>query len=231
MAAKYPSHTHILEGDLCWNFGEGRQDLYFRHPSLVIDTLSASQIDREVSDRKLVRLEDCSELVEDDVFLIIELKIGVGDKTKALKKAVDFLQQNFRDRFWIDGFSLPLLATIKKIDPSICVTLHTEFVVNGFVLVGAPEWPPLRVRRIANLNGIDGIAIRWRLGRSFMQQACESVILAGKVLIMSRLENLERFRCSRDWKSRAGYVKWNFDELVRLQDGLVKGEPSPAHLP
>ncbi len=57
-AIAFPEVTHIFEGDVCWHVGEGRSDLYFRHPRRIFDSLSARAID--TAGPGLIRVEEKS---------------------------------------------------------------------------------------------------------------------------------------------------------------------------
>lgn len=220
LVASFPERTHILEGDLCWDFSEGNQLLYFRHPSYVFDTLADHEIRAKLLKKDLVGIEHLVELETSTAYLVIELKVGRGDWKKALQYLIDFLQKHFTEKYWIDGFSLPLLHEVKRISPGSPVTLHTECVLSGRVLIGAPEFPPIRIRRLDELDWIEGIAIRRRGSFNFMSKACSDVLAAKKVLILSRLHTLEQFAASRRWGATAGYMHWDFKELLEFNDSL-----------
>lgn len=221
----FPERTHIFEGDICWDFSGSNELFYFRHPSYVFDVLSPAQIRNGLERRELVGLHHLDEIKPTNAFLVVELKVGKGkdgrsDWERALFKLVEHLEQNFSGRYWIDSFSLPMLQYVKKVSPKTTVTLHTECVYRGHVLIGAPEFPPFRVRNLINLQGVDGIAIRRRGTESFMATACANVHESGKVLVLSRLHNLREFECSKIWKAAAGYMHWKFSELVELNDSI-----------
>lgn len=225
---EFGDRTHILEGDLCWDFSADLELFYFRHPSYVIDTLSPSEVERLTRSGDLVTLDDLEEARDTSVFFVIELKVGRGDVKKALEVLIARLESKWSGRYWIDGFSLPMLEHIKAINPATTVTLHTELVANGRVLVGAPEWPPVRLRRLDRLPAIDGIAIRRRGTEAFMARACQHVHDAGKVLVLSRLHTLREFECSKVWGAKAGYMHWPFGELASINDKIdarIAGQP------
>ena len=219
-ARAWPHLTHVVEGDICWHFRDGREDLYFRHPSLFFDTLGPRKIDRRLADRKLVRLEDTKALLPDDVLLIVELKVGRGDRQAAFGKMLGYLETHFPGRYWIDGFSLKLLREIQAIRGATPVTLHTEYLRRGRALLLAPEWPLVRLPRVADIRDIDGIAIRWHASRSAMGRGAARVTAAGHRLILSRLHDLGRFEASRRWGAAAGYVYGDFAELNAVHEKL-----------
>jgi Uma2 family endonuclease len=216
----HPTRSHILEGDLCWDFTPGNEELYFRHPSFVFDTLGPDQIRQERQRKALVSLEDLTDLRDGKAFLVVELKVGRGNTKAALRKLIDYLEQNFPERYWIDGFSLKLLEYIKTVSSGTAVTLHTECVYRQQVLVASPQWPPPKLQNMSALRAIDGIAIRRRGSESFMARACADVHAAGKTLLLSRLHTLRHFECSKVWGAKGGYMHWDFAELVRFNDDI-----------
>ncbi len=220
LARRHPARTHIFEGDLCWDMSAGRERLYFRHPSYVIDTLAPDILDREIAEGRVLTLEDARAAGEAGGYLVIELKVGRGDWKRALERALTFLETSVRGRYWIDGFSLRMLEHVKTINRSTSVTLHTELVAGGTAFVGAPEWPPLRLRGLDGLGAVDGIAIRRHGSEAFMAKACAAVHAAGKALVVSRLHTLRHFACSKAWGAKAGYMHWDFDELLAYNDAL-----------
>lgn len=220
-AAAFPERCHVVEGDVCWNFEGGRQDLYFRHPHRVIDTLSAAEIDAGRKARSLVMLEDMLALKGTGVFFVIELKVGRGDCARAMERLVAFLRQHFDGRFWIDGFSLRLLGHIKRHGPDVPTTLHTECVWRGRVFAGAPEWPPLRIRRLDSIKVADGISIRWRIGAGFMARAVASVQRLGKPVFVSRIHDLSQYRATREWNVNGGYIHFDFAALMTFDATLA----------
>ncbi len=222
LAKKYPQVSHVFEGDICWNFEDGREDLYFRHPSFIIDTLSSDQIDKAVSSNKLVTISTLEELSKEDVFLIIEFKLGRGDKYKAIDKIIEILEEHFSGRYWMDGFSLTLLEYVNKKKPDIPLTLHSELVINGFALVAAPEFSLPKFKRIKDLNSVDGIAIRWHGSNKFMKRSCDSVLDASKILVLSRIHDIRQYKCSRYWFARAGYVHGDLSELFDMEPEILK---------
>ncbi|MDX2156994.1 MAG: hypothetical protein SFW09_10855 [Hyphomicrobiaceae bacterium] len=224
LATVHPDRTHILEGDLCWDFSGANRLLYFRHPSYVVDTLAPAAVRDGLERRTIVGLDMLEAIKQTGACLVIELKVGRGDAEAALRHLIAHMEANFAGRYWIDGFSLTMLHFVKQTSPATPVTLHTECVSGGRALVGAPEWPPARIRRIDDLDFVDGIAIRRRGSEAFMARAAADVRSAGKTLIMSRLHTLRHFECSRDWGVRAGYMHWDFEDLIAFNDRL-EGKP------
>jgi len=220
IATRFPERTHIMEGDICWDFTNDRELLYFRHPSLIVDTLSATSVEKGLSRRTLIGPADLSEVAATGAFVVAELKVGRGDWRRALRALVELLETTLPGRYWIDGFSLPMLQYVKQFSPTTPVTLHTECVYNGNVVIGAPEWPPLRIRRVEELDKIDGVIIRRRGGAGFMAKACKDVKEAGKALLLSRLHTLQDFEESKIWGAAGGYMHWDFEDLVKFSDQL-----------
>lgn len=211
----YPGTPQVLEGDLCWDFEDGRQDFYFHHPDFVWDALSASTVAKQRRSGELVMLEDMLKRDTSDRHYVIELKVGRGDVKAAMQKLVEVLQANCRDRFWIDGFSLKLARMVKAIDPSVVASLHTERVTDDHVWVAAPDQWPTRVK-FGDLSGIDAIAIRKRYSDEHMACASAAVIKHGFKLIMSRLFTLEDYALSRKWGAIIGYPKADFADVMRF---------------
>jgi hypothetical protein len=217
LVAAQPARTHTLEGDLCWDFSRGSETFYFRHPSYVVDTLPAAQIRAQLDRGVLLGLSDL-DAVQKSAFIVLELKVGRGDARVALGRLVRHMEDGFAGRYWIDGFSLSMLEYVKSLNPAIPVTLHTELVHRQRVLVGAPEWPPARLKRLSALRSMDGIAIRRRGRNTFMARACRDVHDADKVLIVSRLHTLDEFESSKRWGAKAGYIHGDFEALARRND-------------
>ena len=211
--AAFPGVTHIFEGDVCWNFADGRSDLYFRHPRYVFDSLSGRAIDAAGP----IRVEDLAALVPAGAFLVIELKVGRGDWRRAIGRLLHLLESDFAGRFWIDGFSLALMCHVKTVRPDLKVTLHTEHVSGGKAMVLAPDRPFPRWVALGEIPQIDGIAVRWWRGADGMARAAQDVHRAGKTLLISRLHDLEQYRLSRQWRAAAGYIHGDFAELMRFE--------------
>jgi hypothetical protein len=218
LAGAHPTRTHIFEGDLCWDFSTGNETFYFRHPRFVVDTLSSSQIRSGLGQGSLLGLTDLDTLEPTSAFVVLELKVGRGDMRAALGKLVRTMEDHFTGRYWIDGFSLGMLEYVKSLNSDVPVTLHTELVYQRHVLVAAPEWPPMRLKRLSALRAVDGIAIRRRGSNNFMSRACRDVHDANKVLVVSRIHRLDEFESSKRWGAKAGYIHGDFDALVRRND-------------
>lgn len=218
LEAAHPARTHIFEGDLCWDFSPGNETFYFRHPRFVIDTLSSSKIRAGLDPRPVLNLDDLVGIKATAAFVVVELKVGRGNTRMALGKLIRYLEEHFAGRYWIDGFSLNMLEYVKSVNSSTPVTLHTEWVYRQHVLAAAPGWPTVRLKRLAELPKIDGIAIRRRGSKNFMSRACCDVRDASKVLIVSRIHTLDEFECSKRWGARAGYIHGDFGKLVGRND-------------
>jgi hypothetical protein len=218
LVAAHPARAHILEGDLCWDFSPGNDLFYFRHPSYVVDTLSAAQIRGSLDRGSLLGLADLRAVQATAASIVLELKVGRGDVQTALAKLVRIMEDQFCGRYWIDGFSLSMLEYVKSLNPNVPVTLHTEMVYRQHVLVAAPEWPPVRLKPLSALRAVEGIAIRRRGSNNFMARACRDVHDANKVLIVSRLHTLDEFESSKRWGAKAGYIHGDFPALVRRND-------------
>ncbi len=212
---EHPDKAQVLEGDVCWDFADGRSEIYFRHPSLFVDTLSPRQIAEQRRARKLVAMEDLLARDTPKHHYVLELKVGAGDTTKALTSIVETMQKHCPNRFWIDGFSYRLLTTVKQIDATVRTTVHTEHVENGRILLDAPEWPPFRKMNLSDLKHVDGIALRKRFSDDYMTRACADIHKAGFKLLLSRLFTVADYRMSRELGAIAGYPKAAFEEIMR----------------
>jgi hypothetical protein len=218
VAARRPQYVHVLEGDLCWDFEACRRLFYFRHPRRVCDTLEAPAIEAGLASGTLMGLEPLARLAATGVHVVIELKVGRGDRARALEHLLDALDRTLPGRYWIDGFSVSLLRLVKTIRPAATVTLHTEYVSRGRLLAWAPQRPLLGYPRISDLDFIDGIAIRRRGKDTFMARAAADVHAAGKALVISRIHTLDHFARSREWGAAAGYVHGDLDPLFEWSD-------------
>lgn len=225
---KYPDKAQVLEGDVCWDFENGRSDLYFRHPSYVVDTLSPQKIDEQRRERRLPTIEDLLERDTPNHHYVIELKVGVGDTGAALTKLVETMQRHCPNRFWIDGFSYRLLTMVKEIDPSVTTTVHTEHVENGKILLGAPEKPAFRKLHLSELTHVDGIALRRRWSNDYVRRACADIRGNGFAILLSRLFTIAHYRLSREMGAVAGYPKASFEDIVRAdkEDGRAASSMS-----
>ena len=184
--------------------------------------MSTNQIEEAVSSNRLVTISTLEELAKEDVFLIVEFKVGKGDKYKAIDKIITVLEEHFSGRYWMDGFSLTLLEYVNNKRPDIPITMHTELVINGYALVAAPEFYFPRFKRIKSLSFLDGLAIRWHGGEKFMKRSCKSVLDADKILILSRIHSIRQYKLSRYWSARAGYVHGDLSKLFDMEPQLLE---------
>jgi hypothetical protein len=197
---------------VCWNFDDSRADLYFRHPLVFFDSLSAAAIDA----RRPIRVEDLAALVPDGVFLVIELKIGRGPWPAAIARLLEVLDRDFAGRYWIDGFSLNLMQHVKSARPDLTVTLHSEHVSGGKALVLAPDSPVPRRLPITALP-LDGVALRWHGSAAMVAHGAADIRRAGKALLISRIHSFAQYRQSRLWQAKAGYIHGDFAALMRFE--------------
>jgi hypothetical protein len=212
-AAEFPDVTHIFEGDVCWHFDGGRRDLYFRHPTVFYDTLSARAIDA----RRPIPVEELATLVPKDVFLVIELKVGRGPWRAAIARLLELLDRDFAGHYWIDGFSLHLMSHVKALRPDVTVTLHSEHVSGGKALVLAPDSPLPRRVALGAMPQIDGVSVRWHGSAAMVGRGAADVRRACKTLLISRIHNFEQYRRSRLWQAAAGYIHGDFAALMNFE--------------
>jgi hypothetical protein len=209
---------HVLEGDLCWDVSNGRRSYYFRHPKWLLDTLPPAEQDRARAEGRLVTLEDVLAERTPTLRYIIELKVGVGDTDAVLRDVTGLLQEAHPGRHWFDGFSLRLLAAVKRANPAAATSLHTKLVWGGWVMRSAPELFPLSLHRLKGLDYVDAVALTWktspaRLLGAGIDAACRGVTGAGKALILGGLTSVKAFEQARASAARAGYAKFPLDEL------------------
>jgi hypothetical protein len=219
-----PDLCHILEGDLCWHVEGGRRDYYFRHPRRWTDVLDPTQIDAHRADGRLWSLHDALTEIDANVRFIVELKTGRGDTDTAIRDVVGMLQDALPGRYWLDGFSLRLLASVKRANPSAPTSLHTKLVLDSWVLRSAPEVFPLSWHRLATLAEVDAVTLtystspagllRW-LGAT-IDGTCRGVTASGKTLILGGLTTPASFDRARSSIARAGYAKFPLSALPKL---------------
>lgn len=209
---------HVLEGDLCWHALGGRRLYYFRHPKWLLDTLPPAELERSRAEGRLVMLEDVLAERAEGLRFIIELKVGVGDRAAVLRDVTGLLREAHPGRHWFDGFSLRLLAAVKRAEPTAATSLHTKLVWGGWVLRSAPEVPPLSLHHLAALPYVDAVTLTWKTSPSRLlgggiDDACRSVRASGKALILGGLTSPQSFAEARASMARAGYAKFPLAEL------------------
>lgn len=210
--------VHVLEGDLCWYAAGGRTCYYFRHPRRLTDTLSPTALDQAQAEGRLVTLEDVLAETTPGLRYILELKAGVGDLRSVLRDVTGRMREAHPERYWFDGFSLRLLAAVKRADPTAPTSLHTKLVWGDWVLRSAPEFFPLSLHRIRSLDCIDAVTLTWKtsparlLGAS-IDAVCRGVRDANKALILGGLTSPSSFEQARASNAVAGYAKFPLSEL------------------
>ena len=214
--------THVFEGDICWNILDGRNDFYFRHPTLLWDSLSASSIDQQRENGSLFELRDLIDIADPRLRFIIELKVGKGDVREAMKRLTGILQDGLKDRFWLDGFSTRLMRYVKDADPSVPTSIHTKWVTSSRVTRTAPELFPFSLPRMEKLDQIDIVTATYktspaRLFRPFgatIDSAFHGVQKAGKALVLGGVSKPEYFELAHNSIARAGYAKFPLSALA-----------------
>jgi hypothetical protein len=76
--------------------------------------------------------------------------------------------------------------------------------------------------KLADVCGVDAIAIRKRFSGAHMARACAAVQRHGFALVLSRLFTPRDYELSRQWGAVAGYPKAPFDEIVRANAAYSK---------
>ncbi|MBM83182.1 MAG: hypothetical protein CMJ78_21690 [Planctomycetaceae bacterium] len=216
-----PDLTHVFEGDICWNVTSGRDDFYFRHPTLLWDTLSEDQIDEAREAGQLFLLDDLIEIADPRLRFIIELKVGKGDVGEAMRRLAVRLQDGLKDRYWIDGFSTRLMRLVKSADSGVPTSIHTKGVYGSRVCRTAPEFFPLSFPRLRSLHCVDVITATYKTSsaryfRRFgatIDGTFRAVREAGKTLVLGGVTSPEYFELARNSMARAAYAKFSLSEL------------------
>lgn len=219
ISLQYPNFTHIAEGDICWHFSKGRQDIYFRHPKYLIDNLSSKEIDEQKEKGKLFTLEDFLTNTPNNLNFIIELKTGKGDKLSAFKKLTGMLQETLKNRFWLDGFSVKQLSLIKKCDCTTPTSLHTKLIVGKRILETTPEIFPLNFHDVTKLEIVDIITLSYNTSVfahhksvTALEQGCVELFKAQKSLVLGGLKTPAMFNIAMQSSAKAGYAKFSLAE-------------------
>ncbi len=219
LAAEHPAWSHAIEGDVCWDFEDGREDLYFFHPNRLTDTLSRQDIDRKKEDGTLLTVDGLIEAADDSTRYVLELKVGRGSPEKAIGALVGKLQSGLAERYWLDGFSIRLLDLAKRADPAAPTSLHTRMVLGPCVLRTAPEFFPVSWRRIHSLDTIDALTLTYKYSHaswlSWAGATIDSVSrhVPPKVLIMGGCATPKAFRTAAESRALGGYAKFPISEL------------------
>ena len=131
-----PHLTEVAEGDLCWYVNGSEIVAAFVHPSGLNRIPTLNEVRAGIEQGSIAQLDDVLDRRFDDIPLVVELKTGVGDVTRAMEYILDRLEGAALGRYWVDSFSPGLLATVKKVSPGTPTSLHTRLGVYGPLLRG-----------------------------------------------------------------------------------------------
>lgn len=218
-ARRRPELAHVVEGDLCWHEAGGRCEFYFHHPIRLTDTLPLEVIQRGAADRTLHTLEDVLRAPDPELRYVFELKVGVGDPERAVAALIERLEAAIPDRYWIDAFSLRLLATVKRINPRVATSLHTRFMLGRWVLRSAPELLPLSIHATDGLPNVDAVTLTYKYIAHRMLRATELstpprlLRTPDRPLVIGGLPSPEAFELARRSGAVGGYAKFPLDHL------------------
>ncbi len=213
-----PDLHHVVEGDLCWDFTQGRELLYFHHPDLLLDTGSSEALEKANSERKLWTLEAALAPEWDDLFFIVELKTGRGSREAAVKKALGLLEAARPGRYWVDTFSLRDLRLVKRLSPDTCTSLHTKILAGRILLKTALEFPPLSFRSVASLADVDVVTVTYKtspqrwfpVGGLRLDREAALLRSFGKELVCGGVVTPDMHRLVTEAGVRAGYIKFDW---------------------
>ena len=143
LAARLPEARHAHEADICWVAeGDGPPLLYTRHPAMMIDRLGRRAVMRDCAAGKMWTLEDALAAARGHA-VILELKIGTGDRRAALAELVR--QAATHDApVLIDAFSLDLLTITRELAPEARMSVHTGLYTPQRTTISAGGWPPFQ---------------------------------------------------------------------------------------
>jgi hypothetical protein len=213
-----PALHHVAEGDLCWDFTQDRELLYFHHPDLLLDTGSSEALDKAMEGGRLWTLEAALSPAWNDLFFIVELKTGRGPREAALKKALGLLEAARTGRYWVDTFSLQDIRLVKSLSPGTCTSLHTKVLAGGVLLKTAMEFPPLSLRRVTSLSDVDVVTVtyntspqRWLpVGGFRLDREAERLRTLGRELVCGGVLTPDMHRLVVASGVRAGYIKFDW---------------------
>jgi len=216
-----PGFHHVAEGDLCWDFTEGRELLYFHHPDLLVDTGSSDALDKAAAAGRLWTLQAALEMEWNDLSFIVELKTGKGPREAALRRALGMLEASRPGRYWVDTFSLRDIHLVKSLSPRTCTSLHTKVLAGGMLLKTALELPPLSIRCVSCLSEVDVVTVtyktspqRWMpVGGFRLDREAERLRMLGKELVCGGVVTPDMHRLVTSAGVRAGYIKFDWRVL------------------
>ncbi len=216
-----PDLSHAFEGDLCWDFEDGRADIYLHHPWFVWDGLSPARRARDTGDGPTVSVDEILASPTPGVRYIFELKVGRGDRARAMQSLVERLEAAIPGRYWIAAFSVPLLGLVRRASAAAPTSLHTPAVWGARVLNVSPEWPLLTIPRIADLSEVDSVTMNYRFSHASwlswagcsVESVCREVAANDKALILGGCTSPALFERASRFAAVAGYAKFPIARL------------------
>jgi hypothetical protein len=220
--AELPGYVHIAEGDLCWSGATGETILYFHHPDYLVDTRKPGDVERAREEGSLWTLEDALDEKFEDLLFVVEIKMGSGDRAAAIRKAVQLLERKRPGRYWIDTFSLRDARMVKAASPRAAVSLHVKVCTGGWLLKTALEFPPVSLRRPANLRDVDVVTLTYKTSLQrlapwtgvALPKTADLLAASGKYLLLGGVASRRMFGEVKGSGARAGYIKFPWRELL-----------------
>ncbi len=216
-----PHLTEVAEGDLCWYVNGSEIVAAFVHPSGLNRIPTLNEIRTGIERGSIAQLDDVLDRRFDDIPLVVELKTGIGNVTRAMEYILDRLEGAALGRYWVDSFSPGLLATVKKVSPGTPTSLHTRLGVYGPIFIKTSfEAVPVAPKLLAYLDQADAITVTYKYSPARFLKGIgatidgihSSLAHAGKFLILGGVDNQEVFDEAESSSAVAAYVKWELDE-------------------
>ena len=226
VAEKYDDQLHIFEGDICWYFNEDTNKFgyYFFHPLFGFDRLSGAQVAKRNKAGDVLTLQDAINEVPENVLVIMELKVGMGDMSASFDQLLPELQASFPDRFWVDTFSKKQLAMVRAKDASIPISIHTERIVGNRLWTFVPEWPSFYTTELSELGWLDGFSIRHWKNYASISRAAKYVTKNNKALFISRIFSASKLNQSLKLGASAGYFET--EDIEKFMPIIQSHKPS-----
>lgn len=213
-----------LEGDLGWIHDNKKMLIFFWHPSIWQPRLeSITDITKLETENKLILLENLLTNLQDDPYLVLEIKSGLGSRIKAIECVMKLLNEyGYTNRVWFDTFSPICAREIKAMDREALVSLHTPIVMRNHMITANHIDGLYRIlssMHINNMNGLNDIDIITtfpRLNNRNTRRLVQSIDQKGKCTILSGLVHQNLFK--QVWRSGSsgGYVRFDLDELGEI---------------
>ncbi|MEM0969101.1 MAG: hypothetical protein AAGJ31_07120 [Verrucomicrobiota bacterium] len=209
----------IAEGDLCWHEDGSDFRFFLKHPSMGTKIPSLTDVDRLIAAGDVPSLDDILSSEFSPLKLLIELKTGTGDWKKALRSAIETLEERAPGRYCIDSFNPAFLKEVKAISPGTLTSLHTRLGLLGSrVIVTHFEPPYFGLPDLAQLPQVDILTITYKycaprnLGVD-MDKFLTPIFAQEKMVFFGGVTSLEEFDLVRHTEgTRAAYAKFLKDQ-------------------